>query len=149
MTTDTADVGVYFPSEVTVEVAGETFVLRAFRARHLRPYLDINRRISAKAAQLGAELGQAYLKAKQEAEASGQEPPAEMDAANIPLDMLHECCYEEYCDLVMTATGKPLEWVGEMGIDELVTLAGIINELNNQRYVKKPAALTVTAGRQS
>lgn len=151
MTQDTqkdADIDMFFPSEVTVEVAGEQFVLKAFTARHMRPYLKINRSISAKATQLGFEVGQEYVKAKAAAEAQGLEPPLEPTIESFPIDLLYENCYEEYVELVKIATGKPLEWVEELGIDELVTLASIINELNNQRYSKKPPTLTVLATRQ-
>jgi hypothetical protein len=73
-----------------------------------------------------------------------------VDVDMLPLDLLHERCFEEYIDLVRTATGKPLAWVEDLGIDELVTLAGLVNELNARRYApKKPSALETTATPQS
>lgn len=138
-----------FPAEVTVSVAGETFVLKAWTARHSRPYIRINGQMQAKAAALGRELAQAHAAQVAAAEAAGIPAPAAPDADSIPLALLHERCYEEYAELVQVATGKPLAWVEELGIDELIALAGIINELNRQRYEKKAPTLTVTAGRQS
>lgn len=134
-----------FPAEVTVAVAGEQLTLTAFKAKHLRPYLSITRRINEKARRIGVELAAA----QQAATAAGVET-FQLTEDNIPLDLIHERCYEEYVELIMAATGKPLVWVEDLGMDDLIVLVGIINELNARRYQPKKAearVLTATASR--
>lgn len=127
-----------FPAEVTVEVAGETFTLKAFPAKHLRPYLRITTRMNEKSQALGRELAAEY-----EAKKAAGLPVNELTDDNIPVDRLYDALYEEFLELVTVATGKPVGWVEELGIDELVTLAGIINELNSRRYDPKKAEARV------
>lgn len=152
MTQDTQhdDFDALFPDDVTVTVAGEQFVLKAFTARHGRPYMAISRRQSVKAQALMTELADEYDAAVQAAKDGGKPAPELIDVDKISLNLLHERCMDEYIELVALATGKPVSWVeDELGIDEVVTLAGVINHLNNQRYLKKGSALTIAPGRQS
>ncbi|GJI97039.1 hypothetical protein RugamoR57_37570 [Duganella caerulea] len=135
------DLAALFPSTVTVTLAGEQFTLTAFKARHTVPYLNINRRITAKAAEIGQELATA-------AAAMGRDTAVAAD--EIPMDLVHERCYPEYVELVATAINRPTDWIEDtLDIDELITLAGIINQLNAERYSKKRSALIVTADAQS
>lgn len=155
-----------FPPEVTVTVADEAFTLKAFTAKNLRPYLQASRRMQDKASALGREVATAFVRMQAYNEERATNPAApypdlgdipaflvdtpEMTADSLPLELLHERCYEEYVTLVSAATGKPVEWVENIGIDELVTLAGIVNKLNQDRYLpKKPSALTAPATVQS
>lgn len=149
-----------FPAEVTVVVAGETFTLRAFTARHLRPYLNITERLAEKADDLGRKLGHKLATrilglpadtphdVVQNARAAYAGPES-FEVTDIPLEAIHQACAEEYLDLVAVGLNKPLAWVEELGIDDLVVLAGVIQKLNNDRYLKKPSALTVVATAQS
>lgn len=162
---DTQELDAFFPAEMTLEVQGERFTFTAFKARHLRPYLAINRRLQDKATRLGAELATAQRLLAEYNLAVLADPatplpdlgeiPAyvvagPLDPEKLPVDLLHERCYEEYAELVQIATGKPVSWVEELGIDELVTLAGIVNELNARRYApKKASALVEQATAQS
>lgn len=156
-TSNSSEIDALFPPEVTLTLAGEQFTLKAFPAKHLRPYLSVNRRLLDKARQLGADIIEAkavyarYVEAKAKWLAEGGAKPAAPDLGGIPsaiverpltedglpVDLLHERCYEEYRDLVLSATGKPLAWVEELGIDELVTAAQIVNALNASRYQSK------------
>lgn len=166
MTDTTAgELDAFFPAEVTLEVQGERITLTAFKARHLRPYLAINRRLQDKATRLGAELAvaqrllAAYNLAVRDNPATplpdlGDIPSyvvaGPLDPDKLPVELLHERCYEEYSELVQVATGRPAAWVEELDIDELVTMAGIINELNARRYApKKATALAEQATAQS
>ena len=162
---DSHELDAFFPAEMTVEVQGERFTLTAFKARNMRPYLAINRRLQDKATRLGVELATAQRLLAEYNEAVKASPatpfpdlgdiPAyvvagPLDPEKLPVELLHERCVEEYIELVQIATGKPLEWVDELGIDDLVALAGIVNELNARRYTpKKATALSEqTAGHQ-
>lgn len=124
------------PDQVTVTVAGETLVLEAFKTKHMRVYSRTERTIAEKAVALGVEM-QALL---------GRTPTPD----EIPVDRIMEACYDEFVERIQAATGKPKAWVEELGIDETVQLAGLISQLNAQRYnPKKVQALTVAATAQS
>lgn len=151
MTQDTQpnDFDALFPDEVTVGVAGEKFLIKAFMAGAGQPYMAISRRQSAKAQALMNELAAEYEKAVKAAKKAKKSLPEPLDVDQIPLELLHERCIDEYIELVSLATGKPIKWVANnVGIDELITIAGVINELNSRRYLKKGPALTITPGRQ-
>lgn len=151
MTQDTQpdDFDALFPDEATVTVAGEQFVLAAFKSGKARPYLDINRRQRAKAQALMDELADEYDAAVEAAKAAGKPEPEPIDVDKIPLDLLHERCMDEYIEIVALATGKPVSWVeDELDIDEVVQIAAVIHHLNNHRYVKKGSALTIVPGRR-
>ena len=154
-----------FPAEMALTVAGERLTITAFKAKHLRVYLSASRRMQDKAAQLGMELARARDQYIQYESARLIDPSTSppglgaipmhyavstgTSAEAIPIELLHERCYDEYCELTQAATGKTLDWVENLDIDELVVLTGIITQLNNQRYSKKPDALMETAPRQS
>lgn len=143
------DFNALFPEEVTATVAGEQFVLKAFTAGNGRPFMNNSRRIAAKARALVEEMAADYEKAVKAAKKARKPAPPQLDIDQIPLELLHERCLDEYIELVALATGKPVSWVeNTLGIDEVVTLAGVINELNNRRYLKKGPALTMVVGRQ-
>lgn len=159
---DAQDIDPLFPAEMTLEVQGERFTFTAFKAKHLRPYLAITRSMQDKASRLGSELATAQRRMVEYRAAVATNPDTPLpDLGDIPLyvvagevltpdslpvELLHERCFEEYVELVRLATGKPAAWVEELDIDELVTLAGIVNELNARRYASKKAiALAETA----
>lgn len=148
------DIDALFPAELKLEVQGEQFTFTAFKAKHLRPYLAINRRLQDKATRLGQELAVAQrLLAQYHLDVVDNPATPMPDLGNIPasvvngplsadqlpIDLLHERCYEEYVELVQIATGKSTDWVENLDIDELVTLAAIVNELNARRYQSKKA----------
>lgn len=111
---------------------GEQLTLTAFKTKHLRMYTRTQRSIEKKMQALGEELVQELGRA-----------PADEE---IPMDLIMERCYEEFVEQIQCATGKSLGWVENLDIDVTYQLAGIINQLNIQRYrPKKPKALTATA----
>jgi hypothetical protein len=144
----TTELDVFFPTEVTVELAGEQFVLEAFKAGRMRPYLNINRRMEENLQQLGTDMAHEFERKNKAAIAAGQPPLASPDFDRVPEERIFEYCAEEYIDLVQLATGKPRAWVEDLGMDELVAAASIIIKLCNERYLKKATAPTVAGTRR-
>lgn len=120
------------PETVMLKLGDETITLTAFKTKHLRMYTRTQRSIARKLTEIGKEM----------AEELGREPKPD----EVPPDVIFDRCLEEFLEQIEVASGKSREWCENLHIDEAFQLAGIINQLNTQRYnAKKPKTLTVVA----
>lgn len=127
------------PEEVSVEVAGEKLTISPFKTKHLRYIAEPYAAIRAEARKLGKEAAAALIR---DAKAEGRLPTEdELASMGIDEEMLHARCVPYYEQLVLVATGKTAEWLGEVDIDETMKLAAIVYAVNAKKYEKKMLAV--------
>lgn len=65
------------------------------------------------------------------------------DGANLPLILLNHT--DNVIGLVSTLTGEPIDWLGELGLDEMVLLFTAVVEVNLDFFIQKVLPAVTTA----
>lgn len=112
------------PTEVALEVGGETLTITPFKVKHLNAVAQPFESIYAKARTLGLELAAAGVLT---------------DADSVPFERLLARCTDEVIQLAQVATGKPRAWVEDLDLDELFVIASVVFLVNKEKYERKIA----------